>query len=302
VALADAGTDQQIAAESLFQEAKALIDQGKFAEACPKLVESARLAPAVGVLLNLGGCWEKVGRTASAWAVLNEAADRARAAGDASREKLARDRAAALAPKLPKLLLAVTKPASDLVIERDDSAVPAALWGQPLPVDPGEHRVRASAPGREPAVLTAVAREGETLRLEIPELARSKAGPSRASAHAAPDKRATGRIAAGIAVAGVGVVGLAVGAGTGAAALVKMKDARSHCASPDAGKGCDTTALSEQEAAKPLAIASTVGIVVGAAAVATGLTVWLTAPSSRDERPTARLTVSPSGVGLAGAW
>ena len=50
------------AAESLFQEARKLMDAKRYGEACPKLVASHKLAPAVGTLLNLADCYERGGQ------------------------------------------------------------------------------------------------------------------------------------------------------------------------------------------------------------------------------------------------
>ena len=55
------------AAEWLFREGRALMKKGDFAPACAKLAESQRLDPAVGTLMNLAECEERIGRTASAW-------------------------------------------------------------------------------------------------------------------------------------------------------------------------------------------------------------------------------------------
>ncbi len=300
-ALADATTDQQIAAEALFQEAKGLIEEGRFAEACPKLAESHRLSPAIGVLLNLGGCYEKTGRIASAWATLNEAADRARAAQDPTREKLARDRADALAPRLPRLSIELATPAPDAVVERDGSVVPAALLGQPIPVDPGDHEIKLSAPGRTSRTVRVTVREGEAkvIQLELPpEAAPSPARPVRRPA----PHGASPRVIAGVSVAAVGLVGVVVGAATGGVALSDMSRARSLCANADAGTGCSARALELQDAARPLSIASTVGFVVGGAAIGTGLVVALTAPKRSDARPAAALELAPNGLSLRGVF
>src|SRR3954468_2190760 len=64
----------QAAAQALFEQARKLMADGKFPEACPKLAESQRLDPGAGTLLNLGHCYEKSGRTASAWVTFKDAA------------------------------------------------------------------------------------------------------------------------------------------------------------------------------------------------------------------------------------
>src|SRR5258707_8791401 len=96
------GTDPA-GAEKLFADARKLLEAGKYAEACQKLADSQKLDPGVGTLLNLAQCYEKLGRTATAWATYHEALAGARASGPVEREKRASRRAEALENRLPKV-------------------------------------------------------------------------------------------------------------------------------------------------------------------------------------------------------
>src|SRR5580692_9240289 len=69
-------------AEALFDEARDLRDAGHYAEACPKFAESRGLANGVGVTLYLADCYEKVGKTQSAWTEFRNAEKLARDKGD----------------------------------------------------------------------------------------------------------------------------------------------------------------------------------------------------------------------------
>src|SRR5262245_36723730 len=72
-ASADDAGDKRPAAQALFDQGRALVTLGRFAEACPKLAESLRLDPGIGTMLWLADCYENVGRSASAWATFREA-------------------------------------------------------------------------------------------------------------------------------------------------------------------------------------------------------------------------------------
>jgi hypothetical protein len=148
-AFAQSATDKATA-QALFDAAKRLLTEGKYSEACPKFAESQRLDPAPGTLLNLADCYERSGLTASAWATWLEAAAATRSAGQTDRERVARDRAAALKSRLVSITIAVPESnrVAGLSIQRDGGAVGMATWGTAVPVDPGAHTIVASAPGR----------------------------------------------------------------------------------------------------------------------------------------------------------
>jgi hypothetical protein len=163
-----APTDAERAlATQLFKEAKALMADGKYAAACPKLAESQRLDPGGGTILNLALCREEEGRTATAWTLFHEALAYAKRDGRTDRRELAEQHIASLEPKLPRVQLAV---AGDVTIAIDKVSVARAAWDAPIPVDPGDHTIEANAAGKLPFSIAISAAAGETKKVEIPAL------------------------------------------------------------------------------------------------------------------------------------
>src|SRR6202011_5542686 len=102
---------------------------------------------------------------------------KARAAGQTDRARIARDRAAALLPKLSNLIIDVpsTSRADGLEIRRDGSPVASAEWGEPIPADSGSHTIDAVAPDRKAWSQTvAVAGEAATAHVVVPDLERTR--------------------------------------------------------------------------------------------------------------------------------
>lgn len=160
------------AAEQLFQEGRALMDQNKFAEACEKFKESARLDVAPGTVLNLAQCYERVGRTASAWARYREVVALSTRRGQPERAAFAETKVKELEPKLVSVVYVVPRPESGLVVEQDGTDLGRAAWGTRIPVDPGAHQLRVSAPGfRSWSASVFVERSDQ--RIQVPALRRS---------------------------------------------------------------------------------------------------------------------------------
>jgi len=133
-AMADEAT-----AEALFQSGKSLMDQKKYAEACPKFEASYKADPATGTKLNLAECHEKEGKLARAWAEWGEARDQAKRENDTKRVDLAMRRQKELDPRVPKLTIKVSGSVQGLAIYRDELQLESAMLEVPLPVDPGAH-------------------------------------------------------------------------------------------------------------------------------------------------------------------
>src|ERR1019366_353360 len=168
----DASATDKATAQALFDEGKRLMEQEQYAKACPKLADSLRLDHGIGTMLNLAICYERNGQTASAWATFKDAAGEARVAGQVEREKLARDRAAALEPRLARLAIVVARESAvdGLLVRRDGEPVPTSSWGLPVPIDPGEHAIEASAPGRKPWATAVAVTAASSSEVSVPPL------------------------------------------------------------------------------------------------------------------------------------
>lgn len=168
---ARAQAQDQAAARSLFNEGRALITAGKYKEACPKLEAASTLFQSAGILLNLADCLEKIGRTASAWTEFGDAATLAERANRDGEAAEAKQRQAALEPKLCRLTIIVSSQTPGLTVKRDGSVLSSAAWAAAIPVDPGDHEIRAEAPGREPWSTTiSVTAPGQTVPVNVPDL------------------------------------------------------------------------------------------------------------------------------------
>jgi hypothetical protein len=305
-ASADAAVPEtKAAAQALFDQGRALVRAGNFAEACPKLAESLRLDPGIGTMLWLADCYQNTGRTATAWALFREAAALAAQEHD-TRERVARRRASELEPRLTRLVIVIPYGAMlpGLEVHRDGGRVTAAELDVPIPVDPGIHALSATAPGHErwqttfeiaarpeaiaitvPVLRPAVRASEATSMSELPE-----AGP-RASESRDPVWRTVG-----LALAGAGVAAAGVGAvlGLTAKATYDESNAGGRCIDDR----CDVIGREKRSSAFDLATASTVAFTAGAAAIVSGTVVWFAAPRQHRTHST---SVAPAvGPGRAG--
>lgn len=168
-------------AEALYRQARDLMAAGKFDEACPKFAESQRLDPATGTLLNLAACHEKQGKLATAWLEYSDAQMAARRDAREDRVEFARARAQELESRLSRLTLTLAPGADDaaLEIELDGASIGRAVVGAATPVDPGQHTVRVSAPGKKPWSASVEIAPAQQQSLLIPAL---EMAPAEASA------------------------------------------------------------------------------------------------------------------------
>jgi hypothetical protein len=333
------GTDLAMA-EALFQEGRKLVDQKRFAEACPKFAESQRLDPGIGTLLNLASCHELEGRTATAWTEFTQAVGLAEREGRSDAQQFARTHLAALTPKLPKVVIQVPSESDlpGLEVSLDGQVLGRPAFGLASPIDPGAHVVAAVAPGKKSwkSDVSFGAAEQKTvtvpaLEVEPPQGAGLAApwqdagsavpygsfasvtppvdaGPAAVEPPIAPPVRATSdahagqsQRAAGLVIGGAGLIAVGAGVVLGFMAKSKFDESADHCSA----NLCDLAGLSIRDSAVTKGQVATAVFAFGAGTAVAGAVLWFTAPTysqaSRGGR-SARVGVTPGGVVVSGPW
>jgi tetratricopeptide (TPR) repeat protein len=312
-------TSEKAAAEALFDRGLALMKDGKYQEACERLEQSQAVERGIGTMLYLAECYEKIGKTASAWALFREAASSAQAAGQSERAEAGRRRAEKLEKGLSRLTVHVP-PANRLpgmVVQDNGSPLQAAVWGVALPVDPGLHRVEVSAPGYTSwSSEVKVDDRGASAETHVPALVKDPnaavaiaptpaetanqssagAGPANASEAARePAGMSTMRIV-GISLGAAGVAGIVAGAIAGGLAMKNTNEYKDY--QEQNGQACNATCAANSEDADLQGKVSTAMWAVGGALLATGLVTFFLAPKHEKGKADVAFSVDPRGAAL----
>lgn len=286
-AAADPSPTDLAVAQTLFDEGRALLDAGRYDEACEKLTLSQRLDPGAGTLLNLALCHEKQGGLATAWTEYTEALALARRDRREDRITFAEEHIADLARRLPRMRI-VVRDAASVVVHLDDVVVDRVALGLAIPVNPGRHVVRATSTGKVPWMGELVVRAGESTDVQVPELASSPL-----TVESSP---ASGRRTIGWTVAGVGGAAIVAGAVAGVVALDRNSQSSSLCPSEPCTNPDGVQASKDAVTAAWIANGAIAG---GIVAVVVGTYLVLTSPSSRAPTTKTVTALRPGFGGLA---
>jgi hypothetical protein len=306
---ADPPDARREAAEALFEQGRELLDLGRYATACQRFEASQKLDPGLGTLLFLGECYDKLGKSASAWRAFSEAARLASRKSDEERGRLARIRASALEPAVPQLRVRVapeTRALPSVEYTLNGLELPARDLEQPLRVDPGRALLRVTAPGHQRWETEIGILEGGSFAVvDVPELAperSARAGPNAWDGFASPgleqhpgsgrapgelEPRSNGLRTAGWIVVTVGLAGVGAGVYFGLRAVHEAERSKSvsHCPLPDR---CYADGLELRDDARNHAHLSDLGIGIGASLVVGGSLLVLLAPDPAAAQGSAR--------------
>ncbi len=293
-----AQTADPTAAETLFDEGKKLMAEGRYPEACGKFEESQRLDPGGGTLLHLALCREAEGKTASAWTAFHAAISQARRDKREDRERVAREHIEALEAKLAKLTITVKGDRPGLEVKRDGVLVDKAQWGAAVPIDPGKHTVEASIRGRrvmQEDVAIEPGRRDAVVTVQPYVAAPTVTPPATPPADSSSRSFMSGWRWAGLGMAGLGLAGIAVGSAFGVNAISKKNQSAPHCPNDF----CDATGHTLRREGLTSGDVSTATFIAGGVLLAGGVVLVVAGPRNKA---TAQVAVGLGSLTLGGGF
>ena len=292
-------------ADVLFEQAREDMRRGNYAAAYPKLVESARIEPADGTLLNIIVCEEKLGKVASAWRHARELFERL-PEGD-ERKLIAERKVAALSSRLPRLVVrrGASTPADTKVLV-DDAELEPAGFGVPLPIDPGPHEIVVRRPGKADTIERFSLVEAQTFEWVVSSPAQMQKADrerplpislQRPPNESQPDAKKPSRFV-GWATLGGGVVALASAGVMGLMTLDRKASVERICPPPE--RRCqDASGVETADEGQRLFIGTLIAAGVGAAGLGFGIYFLTDADQAASRQPTRS---SPPVSGAIGAY
>lgn len=169
---AQVGDAERAAARDLFKQGDELQRAGNFTDALDRFQRAQQVIQAPTNVLRIAECQAALGKLVESaesyravirWPLAAAAPPAFQSAIDQARGELSQ-----VDPRVPRLLVKVSPPGvanESLVI--DGTAVSGALVGEPIPLDPGDHKVTVNAPGYASPEQTVTLRERETKTLNV---------------------------------------------------------------------------------------------------------------------------------------
>lgn len=304
----------KIAARALGKEGQEALDRKQYAVAAEKFAQADRNYHAPTLVLGLARARAGLGKLVAAQEayerVLREGAPPGSPAPFVLAVDDSRRESAALSARIPTVVIDVVGPREPEVL-LDGLPLPTSALGTARSIDPGEHRLQASARGFAPREqrFSAVKRVAGrvTLRLVLSPVggAPRPETPAPTSAAAPSGPSHFPFIPLGVTALGLGAAGLGLGGITGGLAIAKHSELKDACPQDR----CPTnvaTVKSTLDSYHMLGTISTIGFVAGGVLAASGITLLILAPKSKpsDTAPKAGWTpyLTLAGVGAVGRF
>jgi hypothetical protein len=296
------------AARELFQDAERDEDAKRWSDALDKLRRVAAVKLTPGVRYHIALCEENLGQLVAALADYTLAENQARAENAPDVLRLVGEKLKSLKTRVPRLTLAVAD-IPDIEVRLDGEPILKAMWGVQIPLDPGEHKIEAKAPGRVAMARTIKMDERDSTLIEVklPEALKTPPPPSTpapsgsamtaSSTDAAP---APAPPTAGHGGAIAATLGAAVLIGGGVIAFVYA--GQTH---DDNAVTCSTRHIPCDDLKQQVQLWDTVALSawIGAAALTAVAVVLWASPAASAKTPTrGELYVGPGALGIKGSF
>ncbi len=305
------GTAVADTADALFKKAKKLLADKKYADACAMFEKVDELDPKIGAKLNVANCFEQWGRLAVAYRWYSDAHRLAIQSKD-DRAPRIKERLDEVDLNVPRVTIRVPSGADPAVITKltlDGRAMVLASLGEEQRVDPGPHVIEYTVNGETKKKMAPVERGGSSeVELELPKVGATKTGmkvqhgataQDRVLVGAPPSPGRTQRIV-GISLASAGVVAVGVAGVLTLGARGRYNDAiDAHCMGSTTM--CDPDGLTITADARHTANLATIVTLLGGAAVAGGIVLYVIAPSKPRASDAHALYVEPRVGSSSGA-
>jgi len=296
IAAADPTQDR---ADKLFEEGRDLLKQGDSKGACEKFESAIKLDPrATGTMLNLGLCYENLGKLGTSLKWFRRAQAAAAEQGQhAEVESAAKKHTLELAERVPWFSIDVAAPPPGMEARVDGLKIEATDYAR-VEVDPGHHDVELRAKHKTPIHIPFDIKERETKPLAVPLFVDA---PPVYVDRGAPRRRMAYL---------VGGIGGGFLIGTGVYGLIEhsINSSARHDAEPvcnmalmtfDADK-CTSDRKRAQASIDRLKYIGTSAFVAGAVGLAVGIGLYVSAPGKeRIEDASLVPYVAPDGAGVA---
>jgi hypothetical protein len=293
-------------ADVLFKQGKKLLGEKKYAEACAAFEKSDKLDHGIGAVLNIALCYEEWGKLATAYRRYREAEKMAVDTKDQRQAKI-HERVAALDSLVPRLTVKVPVggDTTGLAVTVDGVALSTSQLGEPQLVDPGPRVIEYTVNGSKKSKTVPIERNGSSeIMLDVPKKGSKtvevkvdtkpvdkkpddkkpddQKPPETVGVVAPPSDPGRTRKLIGLGVGSAGLIAVGVSSYMTLSARSKYNDAiTQHCGGSKTM--CDDTGLTITRDARSEANKATIVFAVGAAAVAGGVVLYLTAPKASTE-------------------
>jgi hypothetical protein len=184
-------------AERLFEEARTLLKDQHYREACDRFARSFELGHLVGAELNLGDCAERDGHLIEAWRQFDAAARDWERDGETERARHARAQAERVATKLAAIVVVLDNPVAGVTVQIGTREVPAASEIREL-VEPGPIDVVVTLPDGRREHRTVQVRAGAVEEIKIQARHREQEGARRTATETAQPRSQLAPLSMGI--------------------------------------------------------------------------------------------------------